>query len=87
VAQAPELSRLPVGEKQALVGRQRILDLAVAREVAGVGDPELLGRLAFGLEEVAAPALGHHPSGLLGDSFAQLEGAGGLSWVSHRDAA
>src|SRR6185437_17038859 len=57
-ARAQQL-RLAVGEEQALVLAQRLLDLLVARQRLGIEDAQPLGGLELGAVEVADAVLAH----------------------------
>ena len=61
-----------VAAEQALVFRQRVLDLGVARQRAVVGDAEALGGLALGGQEVVDAVLGHDARGFLREGAAQV---------------
>jgi hypothetical protein len=66
---------LRVGQEQALVFAQRILDLAIARQRGIVVDAEPLRGLELGLVEVADAAFGHQPGRLVGEAVATFADA------------
>jgi hypothetical protein len=57
---------LTVGEKQALMFTQRLLDFQVARECLRIEDAQSLGSLQFGVMEITDAVLAHQASGFLG---------------------
>jgi hypothetical protein len=57
---------LAVGEKQALVFTQRILNLEVARECLRIEDAQAFGRLQLGVVKIADAVLAHQASCFLG---------------------
>jgi hypothetical protein len=58
--------------EQALILRQSVLDLGIARQGTGIGNPETLGRLALGGQEIVDAVLDHDARRLLGERAAQI---------------
>ncbi len=61
-----------VAAEQPLVFHQRRFDFGVLGQHGAVGDPEALGGLALGDQEVADAVLGHDPRGFLGERAPQV---------------
>jgi hypothetical protein len=62
--------RLAVGEKQALVFAQRLLDLQIARQRLRFENAQSFGCLQLGVVKIADTVLAHQAGGFLGDAHA-----------------